>query len=299
MDRPRVVVHNTVSLDSRLTGFPVDLSLHYEIAGSIPHDAVLTGSGTLLAAARAEGVDLSGEDPDAPAPGVAADDQRPWLVVVDSRGRLSRLAWLRGQPYWRDVLVLCSQATPVEHVDRLRRHRVEHVVAGTDRVDPSAALRTLVDRYHVTAVRVDAGGTLNGQLLATGLVDELDIVVAPHLAGTGGATRYSAGPRRYAATGPRHRGRRGPAARRGPRRLARQVPRRQHPPRTHFAVLTSSCTLVSWSSCVIFSTRAKPQRSHRSTHTGFLTGPVLVVAQVRASRSSAATHTAMKAMVAR
>jgi riboflavin biosynthesis pyrimidine reductase len=39
----------------------------------------------------------------------------------------------------------------------------------------------------VTAVRVDAGGTLNGQLLAAGLVDEIDIVVAPHLAGTGGA----------------------------------------------------------------------------------------------------------------
>lgn len=187
MDRPRVVVHNTVSLDGRLTGFPVDLGLHYETAGSIPHDAVLTGSGTLLAAARAEGVDLSGEDPDEPPPPVAADDRRPWLVVVDSRAQLTRLAWLRGQPYWRDVLVLCSQATPVEHVDRLRRHRVEHVVAGADRVDLSAALGMLVDRYHVTAVRVDAGGSLNGQLLAAGLVDEIDVIVAPHLAGTGGA----------------------------------------------------------------------------------------------------------------
>jgi 2,5-diamino-6-(ribosylamino)-4(3H)-pyrimidinone 5'-phosphate reductase len=187
VDRPRVIVHNTVSLDGRLTGFPVDLGLHYEIAGSIPHDAILTGSGTLLAAARAEGVDLSGEDPDEPAPAEAAADKRPWLVVVDSRARLTRLAWLRGQPHWRDVLVLCSQTTPVEHLDRLRRHRVEHVVAGTDRVDLPAALGTLVDRYHVTAVRVDAGGILNGQLLAAGLVDEIDIVVAPHLAGTGGA----------------------------------------------------------------------------------------------------------------
>ncbi|HEU5107981.1 MAG TPA: dihydrofolate reductase family protein [Micromonosporaceae bacterium] len=187
MDRPRVTVHNTVSLDGRVTGFPVDLGLHYEIAGSVPHDAVLTGSGTLLAAARAEGVDLSGEDPDERVPEAAADNARPWLVVVDSRGLLTRLAWLRGQPYWRDVLVLCSQATPVDHVDRLRRRRVEHMVVGNDRVDLPAALGALADRYHVTAVRVDAGGALNGQLLAAGLVDEIDLIVAPHLAGAGEA----------------------------------------------------------------------------------------------------------------
>lgn len=88
MDRPRVTVHNTVSLDGQLTGFPVDLGLHYEIAGSIPHDAVLTGSGTLLAAARAEGVDLSGEDPDEPAPAAATDDER-----TSSTGNCWRPVW--------------------------------------------------------------------------------------------------------------------------------------------------------------------------------------------------------------
>jgi riboflavin biosynthesis pyrimidine reductase len=105
MDRPRIVVHNTVSLDGQLTGFAVDLGLHYEIAGGMPCDAVLTGSGTLIAAAADEGIAVSGEDPDEPAPPVPADDPRPWLVVVDSRGRLARLRWLRGQPYWRDVLI--------------------------------------------------------------------------------------------------------------------------------------------------------------------------------------------------
>jgi hypothetical protein len=27
-DRPRVIIHNTISLDGQLTGFPVDLGLH-------------------------------------------------------------------------------------------------------------------------------------------------------------------------------------------------------------------------------------------------------------------------------
>jgi hypothetical protein len=44
------VVHNTVSLDGQLTGFPVDVRLYYEIASSITHDAVLTGTMPRMAA---------------------------------------------------------------------------------------------------------------------------------------------------------------------------------------------------------------------------------------------------------
>lgn len=182
VDRPRVTIHNTMSLDGQLTGFPIDLGLHYEVLGGLPQDAVLAGSGTLLAAAQTEGVDLSGEEPPGPdVPGRAG----PWLVIVDSHGRLTRFSWLREQPYWRDVLILCSRATPGKHLNRLRRHKVEHVVVGTDHVDLAAALHVLADRYGVTAVCVDAGGTLNAHLLRAGLVDEISLIVAPHLAGTG------------------------------------------------------------------------------------------------------------------
>jgi 2,5-diamino-6-(ribosylamino)-4(3H)-pyrimidinone 5'-phosphate reductase len=99
MARPRVTIHNTVSVDGKVTGFPVDLGLYYEIAGRIPHDAVLTGSGTLLAAAGAQGIDVTAEDREEHAASPSDDDSRPWLVIVDSRGRLTRLDWLRGQPF--------------------------------------------------------------------------------------------------------------------------------------------------------------------------------------------------------
>jgi 2,5-diamino-6-(ribosylamino)-4(3H)-pyrimidinone 5'-phosphate reductase len=180
MDRPTVTVHNTVSLDGRLSGFPVDAGLYYELAAAIPHDAVLSGSGTLLAAAREQGVAMTGEDP--PADGPPGGDG-PLLVVVDSRGRLTRLAWLRALPFWRDVVVLGSARTPAEHLVRLRRLGVEAILTGDDQVDLAAALRELAVRHGVSAVRVDAGGVLNGHLLRLGLVDELSVVVAPHLAG--------------------------------------------------------------------------------------------------------------------
>ena len=71
MDRPRVIIHNLISLDGRLDGFPADAGLYYEMASRLPHQAVLTGSGTMLAAAAGQGIDLSEEDPE-PLPGIAA-----------------------------------------------------------------------------------------------------------------------------------------------------------------------------------------------------------------------------------
>lgn len=190
MDRPRVIIHNLISLDGRLSGFPADVGLYYELASRLPHQAVLTGSPTILAAAANQGVDLSGEDPGSPSPPAAGPrpssargvDARPLLVIVDSRGRLTRYAWLREQPFWRDVLVLCSAATPAGHLDRLRRHGVRHAVLGNTRVDLAAALRMLASQHKVTAVRVDAGGGLNEALLRAGLADEISVIVAPYLA---------------------------------------------------------------------------------------------------------------------
>jgi 2,5-diamino-6-(ribosylamino)-4(3H)-pyrimidinone 5'-phosphate reductase len=187
VNRPHVTIHSLASLDGRLDGFPPDQGLYYELAAAIPHQAVLSGSGTMLAAAVAEGIDLDADGPEgAPAATPVATDL-PWLVVVDSRGQLTRLAWLRSAPFWRDVLILCSDTTPPAHLDRLTRAGVTYEVVGADRVDLASALTVLAERYGVEHVRVDAGPALNAALLDAGLVDEVSVVVAPWLVGSAGA----------------------------------------------------------------------------------------------------------------
>lgn len=180
MDRPYVTVHAMVSVDGRFDRFAGDVGLYYRLAAELPQDAVLTGSATLLAAASTEGVDLAGEDAAVPNSGGTA---LPWLVIVDSGGRITRFDWLRTQPYWRDIIILVSDTTPGAHLDLLRRRGVEYLVAGERRVDLAAALSRLSDRYGVTRVRVDSGGTLNGALLRAGLVDELSLLMAPYAVG--------------------------------------------------------------------------------------------------------------------
>ena len=50
-------------------------------------------------------------------------------------------------------------------------------------VDLCAALEDLNSRFGVKVVRVDTGGTLNGQLLRQGLIAEVSLLIYPSLVG--------------------------------------------------------------------------------------------------------------------
>ena len=94
---PRVILHNSVSVDGRMDWFTGDIGLYYELAAIFEADATLCGSNTILAAPTAvEDTDQSEEE-------TAPPDH--WLAIVDSRGRISNLEWLRHQPYWRDIII--------------------------------------------------------------------------------------------------------------------------------------------------------------------------------------------------
>lgn len=179
---PRVILHNGVSVDGRIDCPSIDVGLYYELAAGFAADAMISGSNTILAAS------FGPEEPDAddePAetPASQPGDTRPWLVIVDSRGRVRNLKQLRNQPYWRDVIMLCSRRTPEEHLEHLRARQVEHIVAGEDQVDLRQALEALNARYGIRTVRVDSGGVLNGVLLRAGLVDEVSVLISPALVG--------------------------------------------------------------------------------------------------------------------
>jgi 2,5-diamino-6-(ribosylamino)-4(3H)-pyrimidinone 5'-phosphate reductase len=179
---PRVVLHNEMSVDGRMDWLTVNMGLYYGLAGRWKADAMLSGSNTLLNAYPPELVaeeDETAFEPPARDPG----DPRQLLVVVDSRGRLRNWHLLRKEPYWRDVLALCSRSTPETYLDYLQKRHVETIVAGEDRVDLRAGLEELGARYGVKLVRVDSGGILNGVLLRAGLVDEVSVLINPSLVG--------------------------------------------------------------------------------------------------------------------
>jgi 2,5-diamino-6-(ribosylamino)-4(3H)-pyrimidinone 5'-phosphate reductase len=179
---PKVILFNGTSIDGRMDWFSGDIGLYYELAGRWEADAMLSGSETMLAAYAA--VDVPEEDETAfEPPETDPNDSRQRLVVVDSRGRIRNWHQIRNEPYWRDPIVLCSDATPQEYMGYLKKRHVDTIVAGKDRVDLRVALEELNSRYGIKTIRVDSGGVLNGALLRARLVAEVSVLITPHLVG--------------------------------------------------------------------------------------------------------------------
>jgi riboflavin biosynthesis pyrimidine reductase len=103
-----------------------------------------------------------------------------WLVVIDSR---ARVRWTTNEMGGTRLAVLLSGKTPAAYRRFLREHDVPYLEAGEDRVGLGRALHRLGEAFGVDCVVSNAGGVLNGLLLRSGLVDEIDIQFLPVVVG--------------------------------------------------------------------------------------------------------------------
>ena len=124
---------------------------------------------------------------------VRAEHYGPLAVPMAVLSRSCRLDW--------DSLLFTAAITPpivvtVAEAPALERKKAadlaDVIIAGERDVDLAAALGALAERGYAR-VLAEGGPTLNGQLAAAGLLDELCLTVSPLLAG-GGAKRILAGP---------------------------------------------------------------------------------------------------------
>lgn len=195
MPKPYLVIHTSVSLDGKVTGFDVDMGVHYRLAGTFREDATLAGSDTLLVGLEAEGIqpdpeatDTSAEAADA-APS-STSDSSSILVVPDSRGRLKHWRGLLGSGHWGRGVALCTTSTPADQRAYLDRVGVAVMDVGEERVDLVRAMEVLARDHGVERVRADCGGRLAGALLHAGVVDEVSLLIHPVVAGAGQVDWY-------------------------------------------------------------------------------------------------------------
>jgi diaminohydroxyphosphoribosylaminopyrimidine deaminase/5-amino-6-(5-phosphoribosylamino)uracil reductase len=142
-------------------------------------DAILTGIGTVLADDPSMNVRLDVDE----LPGVESEAylRQPLRVVLDRRLRLpldARMLSLDGQT------VVITDAVDMTRVEPLLAAgaRVTELPAGHHGVDLGIVLDYLASR-ELNEVLIEAGPTLAGAALATGIIDELVIYMAPHLMG--------------------------------------------------------------------------------------------------------------------
>ncbi len=152
--------------------------------------AILTGIGTVLSddpfltARFASHPNPKGDGENVPGDVIPLGRQ-PARIVVDSRFRLPPSAKLLAQPGRTLLLGLETEAAKAEAL-REAGAEIHFLPAGLDgRVDLNAAME-LLGQLQFNEVMVEAGATLNGELLRDGLVDEYVVYLAPCILGDRG-----------------------------------------------------------------------------------------------------------------
>jgi len=179
---PRIIIHNSISLDGSLLNFEVNMGVHYQIAGNYKPDAHLIGSTTVKAGFEMFGAPPPEEENDFKKP--EKSKSLPYWVVVDSKGILKNtLHSLRRFEFCKDVIVLISKETPKDYVEYLKKRDYYYHIAGKKQVELKEALKLLLKKYKIKTILTDTGSALSNILLNQGLIKEISLLVHPVIVG--------------------------------------------------------------------------------------------------------------------
>lgn len=180
---PKIVIHNSISIDGSLTNFEPDMGLHYMIAGNYKPDAHLIGSNTIK-----EGVKVFDEN--VPPEGKKDFEKQernkslPYWVIIDTRGDLRGLLHnCRRFEFCKDVIVLVSEKTSTTYLNHLKQRNYDYHIVGKDYVNLKKALELLSEKYQVKTILTDTGRILGNLLLNQGFVSEISLLIHPIIVG--------------------------------------------------------------------------------------------------------------------
>jgi 2,5-diamino-6-(ribosylamino)-4(3H)-pyrimidinone 5'-phosphate reductase len=180
---PKVIAHDSVSLDGSFMNFNPNMGIHYQIVGSFRADAHLIGSNTIKMGIELYGDGVpSEEESDFKKPD--KDINLPLWVIPDTKGILKGLLHIyRRFEFCRDIVVLISEATPEDYVEYLEERDYDYHRVGQKRVDLKKALELLEERYNIKTVLADTGRILVNLLLNLSLVSEISLLIHPLVVG--------------------------------------------------------------------------------------------------------------------
>jgi 2,5-diamino-6-(ribosylamino)-4(3H)-pyrimidinone 5'-phosphate reductase len=180
---PKVIIHNSVSLDGSLTDFEPNMKLHYQIAGNYNPDVHLIGSNTVKAGTELYGEEVPYEEKkDFHKPKRA--ERLPYWVIPDTKGALEGLLHTcRRFEFCKDVVVLVSEETPKKYIKHLEERNYDYHIVGKKHVDLEKSLELLSAKYGVKKVLADTGRLLGNLIINHGLVSEVSLLIHPVIVG--------------------------------------------------------------------------------------------------------------------
>ena len=105
----------------------------------------------------------------------------PLRVIVSNKGRIDdRLKIFQSDI--SPIIIFSTKQMPPKNQEALRKKATLHLT-GARQVDLAAMLETLRDQYKIRILACEGGPTLFRSLLEQGLVDQLNLTIAPYMFG--------------------------------------------------------------------------------------------------------------------
>ena len=189
--RPFVVATFAMTVDGKITTkkfSPVDFTSREDKAHLFRQrslaDAVLVGHSTL----KRDNVRLGLPEQLREERIARGQTSSPIRVIVSNKGKIdNRLKIFQSDPATAGpILIFSTKRMPRKFQSALREKAVLYISDSED-VDLSEMLQTLRRKYNVRTVACEGGPTLFRALLEHGLIDELNLTIAPYLFGGAGA----------------------------------------------------------------------------------------------------------------
>ena len=112
-----------------------------------------------------------------------------FAIALDPAGKLH----FKGDELFGDhIVVLLGPDVPDTHLAELAGDGVSYVVSPSADMDLGAMLEFLGRELGITRILLEGGASVNGSMMAAGLVDELHLVIAPALEGKATSDRIIA-----------------------------------------------------------------------------------------------------------
>lgn len=192
IDRPRIIVHMVISLDERVTGSFLDsevgaiaceeyyrLHREYKAQGFICGRVTMEGSFTKGQAPELDefkGANVERED-------YVAKKAPFYAVSIDPRGVLG---WQGADICDEDegyngahIIEVLSDKVSDEYVAFLRSRGISYIFCGEDKIDIPMLCEKLKSLFGIEKILLEGGPVTNTAFLEAGVIDKVNVVVAP------------------------------------------------------------------------------------------------------------------------
>ena len=187
MKKPYIICHMMTSVDGRIdcsmTGQLPGVQEYYNTLDALDAPTRVSGRVTAQLEMAQPGVFQSKTVTPLGKEGFSkAADAEGYEVIIDTNGTL---LWDEVQ-LERPLLILTAEHVSREYLTYLDSRKISWVACGKDKLDLPRACEILADCFGVKRMAVVGGGHINAGFLASGLLDEISILIGAGIDGRGG-----------------------------------------------------------------------------------------------------------------